>query len=700
MMQSSSDDRKSGCNRNEVLILALLLGIHAVLAAHTAWRKSVTVDEVAHLPAGLSYWQTGRFALYHHNPPLVKLLSSFPLFIAGVRVDLDSSPTWQRYLATGLPPSQWNVGWEFMYQHAEHYQEIYFVARLVIISLSVLTGVFVYRWSRKLFGARCGLIAAALWCFSPNAIAHGSLVTTDMGATASGFMATYLFWRYLESPSWRGAAVAGFALGAAQVTKFSMLLLYPVWFAIACLYFFKQRPKQFRLDHLLLTVALSVVVINSCYLFRGTLRPLGSYTFLSDLLTVPRTEPLPEGVARGHPWRQVLESRQNRFAGTLLGLLPVPLPAEYVLGFDEQKMESEGIDGMGYPVYLCGQLRRTGWWWYYPFAMLVKVPLGTWLLTAAAISALFVGTQGVTNTRLLALAVFPVSLLLAMSFIADIDLGLRYVLPIFPYWFVLASSAVMRCNWPPNCWTAIVTLACTLNIAACRHHPNHLAYFNELVGGPDKGGYYLIDSNLDWGQDLLELSRWIKKRSLKEPIGLAYFGNVDPSILQASGQGFEFYLAPPASFDQLELRVISAGSRVRAIQLNYAGELLSSISPAVTGEERLRAVAERVRGPILWEESEPRAEIAESLGLFEGPRPGWYAISANFVFGLPFRLRDQEGNLWHAETGAYEYFRHASPDSLVAKAGYSIFIYHFDLGEANRLRALLGLPLLEWDRGN
>ena len=671
----------------------VLLTVHAALAIDTLRRKSVTVDEVAHLPAGISYWQTATFELYHHNPPLVKLLAALPALATQPTVDYLKS--WSANKQQGLPLNQWAFGWEFMHANAAKYHEIYFWARLPVVAISILAGVVIFLWAREVFGPMAGLIGLALWTWCPNSIAHAGLVTTDMGATSIGFVATYLFRRYLQHPTWARATAAGVVLGLAELTKFSLLLLYLLWPALWVVWMV-WRPKHGasppsaggypswrELSRLAVLLLISVLVINFGYGFEKTGTRLGDFTFLSRSLTRPRvSRSAPPAIHPLHPWPDRVVQRQNRFYGTGLAGLPVPLPRHYVEGFDEQKLESEGIDGQGYPVFLCGELRRTGWWWYYFFTLAVKVPLGTWLLTIAAplVAWMFPPARARLADELVLMAP-PALVLVVMSFFTDINLGLRYVLPVFPFWFVLLSR-VACCFKGRHVAVAVATLLpLAWNVAAClRVHPDHLAYFNELAGGPKQGHRYLIDSNLDWGQDLLELAAWLEKHRPGQRVGLAYFGNVDPSILAASGRAISFNIAPPRRLDDLRLLAIGEGSTLWELRNQWIESHLDELQTWLTTQQAAGWSVRPNDHPGL------RSAIFRELDQHAGPQPGLFAVSANLLMGLPFRLRDQFGSIWNAEQDAFGYFRELTP---IDRAGVSIFIYELTAADANALRDML-----------
>lgn len=627
--------------------LAGLLVVHVLFAVTGLRRKSATIDEVAHLPAGISYWQKASFALYHHNPPLVKMLSALPVLASQPVVDYTGS--WAIAEKGGHSPSHAAFGAEFMRDNADRYFELYFRARYVIVALSALGGLLVFLWARELWGPLGGLVSAAVWALSPNVLAHAGLVTTDLGATVAGFAATYLFWRWLRRPSWGRAFSCGLLLGIAQLVKFSALLLYVLWPVLGFTWWLLRRRgdsaasteshagdrplsaarrPQIVLQAILMPV-LSILVINVGYGFEGTGKLLGGFPFLSLDLTVPRTG----GTPARHPaplLQQQYLTRQNRFEGTLLGALPVPLPKHYVLGFDEQRFETNtGLATGGYPVYLRGELRRTGWWYYYVYALLVKVPLGTWLLVATAIAApIFLPQLRGRSVDEWVLAIPPLAILASMSFLTDINLGLRYVLPIFPFVFVSLGRLgrdIGQVQAGPIVLTALLGIGLGWNAAgAVGTWPHYLSYFNQAVGGPEQGHRHLIDSNLDWGQDLLELKRWLEEHPQPEPVWLAYCGTVDPVVA-----GVEFVL------------------------------------PA--------------RNPSALD---PRQALPRDRS---GPEPGLYAVSVNYVQGLPFRSYNEDGRVVPVPVGSYRYFQELE---RIDRAGYSIWLYRLSPEDVEELRVV------------
>lgn len=642
--------------RTLVLLVAGMLVLHYGLAASSLVRENPTVDEVNHLPAGVSYYETGSFRLYHHNPPLVKLVAALPVVMAGGNLHgAYDDPKWRE---ESVPPALF--GMKFTILNLPRYFELFRLARLMMPLFSVLGGLVVFAWSRRLFGDRGGLLSLALWCLCPNILAHGRLVTSDVGGAAIGAAATYTFWRYLHAPTWRRATLAGLVLGLAQLTKFSMLLLYPLW-PVLWLAFSTSRhglrgmargvPRAMGQGAAI--VALSVLIIDIGYGFEGTGRPLGNFRFASrSFLTKPGTTPgSGENDLLNLHWRY----RVNRFRGTWLGRLPSPLPAHYLLGFDEQKIEADGFPRIwadpgatdpdeitGYTVYLDGALRRTGWRSYYALAFLYKTPEGTLALLALALAALATARRARAPVEdELVLILPPLAFFGAMTFLTDINLGLRYVLPVFPYLFIFAGRLAPWSDLGPirriGRGLIGVYLAATV-LAVVMIHPHYLAYFNYVSGGPDREPPRLIDSNLDWGQDLVGLREWMRAHLDEGPIGLAYFGQVSPNLFALRGDPFAWYLPP---------------WRVGTLRRN---------SPPAGGRD----------GPA------PKV------------RPGLYAVSASLRQGISWRVYDPAMRLpgpfavWAVEDRAYDYFRLARP---FARIGHSILLFRLSEGDAARLEA-------------
>jgi len=667
-----------------------LLTAHYALAARSLVEENPTVDEVVHLPAGVTYWQQGTFRLYHHNPPLFKLVAALPVVLARpVTEPLYTLQSWR-----SPDPSPTTFSQSFARFNIPRYFELFQLARLTMPIFSIIGGLVVFAWSARLYGNGAGLLSLALWVSCPNILAHARLITSDVCSTALGAGATYVFWRYLQRPTWRWAAAAGLALGLAQLSKFSMLLLYAIW---PFLWLVRLglagipadalgRPSRGILRFLgqalaqgAAIVAVSILTIDAGYFFEGVGIPLGKFEFGSRTLTRPLTSDLVRPRSKNLLYDTAWQFRINRFRDTWLGRLPSPWPEHYLLGFDEQKIETEGIPQRfvkavrtntvaeerlrpetahevkdAYAVYLNGVLRRTGWWDYYLRALLYKVPEGTWILVGLSLVTLVL----VRRSRAewfdeIALGTVPVVILFSMTVLTDINLGLRYVLAILPYVFISVGKVVPGCLSLRRPWrfAAGFLVAGSLGLtigASVWIHPHYLAYFNWASGGPDRSPPRLIDSNLDWGQDLVALQKWWRETIPNEPIGLAYFGQINPSIFAMRGEAFAWFLPP--------------------------------VRPGTTSQ-----LPGQTRAPL--------------IGPARTLTPGYYAVSATLLYGLPWRLYDPAPQAWEPawnahglepdthDFAAFDYFREFQP--IMPPIGHSIYVYHLTEADVARVAAKL-----------
>ena len=539
-------------------VVAALLLVHAGLLGWGAARHSPTVNELGHLCAGLYSLQVGRFELYRVNPPLVRMIASFP-----VAVFCSPKTEWRAFQRNPDARLEMSVGTDFANRNGPAALAYVTIARWACIPLSVLGACICYRWAGELYGSAAGVMALTMWCFSPNILAHGQLITSDMGATSFGIVAAYAYWRWLKEPRGRTAAVAGLALGLAALTKTTWVVLFGLWPLLwlasvaAEGTLFRVASWRRRAGQLGAILLLGVGTLNLGYGFRGSFERLGQFRFTSDTLIGPGSlETLHSDV-------------RNRFVGTWMEYLPVPVPADYVLGIDAQMHDFE----MGGPSYLRGEWKLRGWWYYYLYALAVKVPLGTWVLVLLALlaDALWFRRLSAFNDRLI-LIVFPSILLALVSSQTGFSHHLRYVLPVLPFMFIWTSQIALAATREHGKTACVAGAALLWSVgSSLAVYPHSLSYFNELAGGPSGGHAHLLNSNIDWGQDLLFLKQWLDRHPEARPLRLAFHGGFDPRI----------------------------------VGIDY---VLPEVSPDCTLGDRPDRVDEY------------------------GPRPGWYAASLNMIY--------------------------------------------------------------------
>ncbi|HXO30052.1 MAG TPA: glycosyltransferase family 39 protein [Thermoanaerobaculia bacterium] len=493
----------------------VLLAAFGGLCAHGLRWDSPTVDEFAHLPAGYYYLKTGNFELYDLNPPLPRVLSALPLLALSPQID-----TGARLRDNGWYP--WVFATDFMRRNRERFDRIFLFGRLPVVGLGMALALLVWHWARRLYGEEAGLVALAGCAFCPSLIAHAHLATTDVAFALAATAALYLAQRWLERPRLPALLAAGAALGLAQLTKFSAVLLYPVLLllAVAALVRGERFPLRDRSDvvrdgrhrshaaelgwslaSLAVLGLVSLAVLDAGYLFQGVGGAVGGYQFRSRLMKV--------------------------LAAALPRRLPLPLPAPYLHGFDSIQLINEQGE---FPTWFCGRWLPQGTWLYYPLTLLLKTPLpllAAWL--AAPFARLPRSPADAGRRRHEEFLWLPVLVLLAVfSLGSKVSYGIRYLLPIVPLACIYSGRLV---PWLRTRGRAVRAAALALLLiypaSALLATPDTIAYFNPLaVGGGDR---YLLDSNLDWGQGLKRLRAFLDREHLPG-IPLAYFGHVDPSI--------------------------------------------------------------------------------------------------------------------------------------------------------------------------
>lgn len=505
-------------------LLVALLTTHAALLGWAALRDSATWDEPGHLAAGLSHWRTGTFHLYRVNPPLVRMTGAAPVALAGARFD-DEDPL----LAAGpARRPEFAAGERLCNANGERFFRLLTVARWACIPFSLAGALVCFAWARELYGRAAGATAGVLWCFCPNVLGHGHLISPDAAAAALGVAAAYAFWRWLRAPSWRRACGAGVVLGLAELTKSTWVVLFLLWPAAAFVYRRMQPPaaRAGARRHVLgvaLVLAIALYLLNWGYGFQGSFARLDSYRFVSPALAGP------DGAGPS----------RNRFAGTALGRFPVPLPRDYVEGIDVQRSDFERVQWS----FLRGEWRFGGWWHYYLYGLAVKTPVGTCLLLALSLGlwALRRPGYGAAWRDELFLALPCLVVLALVSSQTGFNHHVRYALPLLPFAFVSISKAARA--FPLGHRWAAAAVAVALGSAVVESlwvYPHSLSFFNALAGGPSGGPRHLASSNTDWGQDLLNLRRWLDDHPDARPLHLAYeLPLVDPRLV-----GIE-YLAVP-----------------------------------------------------------------------------------------------------------------------------------------------------------
>ena len=544
----------------EPLLVALALLLYWVMAASVSPRMGVTADEVVHLTAGYSYWKFNDYRLQPENGTLPMRLAALPLLDMDLKFPPLDNPKWVSSKVNLL-------GEIFFYQLGNPLAEMLQRGRAAIALLGVLTCWLTWRWARGLFGRAAGWLALLLAVFCPALLAQGGLITSDMAFTACALAALSAVWLLLHRATWWRLIAATLACGACFLAKMSGSIIVPligVLWLLRCLrpvpyvmalgrVRWLRRRKQMvavTLGLLLVTAAGSLALLWANYSFRyeGFNRTLSSakdYYFSWDVLLEKEKLPWSDdsSLTRFLPPGRTL---QPSHMTDLIGLMREHrlLPEAYLWGLAHTYKFSRER-----PAYFMGEYRKTGWPLFFPVAFLMKTTLPALLLFVTGVGAAVWSQRRTTAPTArhkpawlrfrgsLAYRAAPLILFFIVYWIMAVkmtlNLGHRHILPVYPAFYVFGAASVL---WLASRAGRLVTAALVVAMAfhvfdSVAARPFYLSYFQPLIGGPERAYHYLVESSLDWGQGLPDLTQWLEQKKQEGntlPVFLTYFGADSP----------------------------------------------------------------------------------------------------------------------------------------------------------------------------
>ena len=502
-----------------IAVISLLLALFAVQAITSLRAKSVTTDEIMYIAAGWYHLSTGRFDFNMTNPAFPKWYAALGLLPLQPDLPAFEGPPGDLSLV-----EQWHWSRTFMYENRVDADTMLLYARLPVVLLGLVLGGYVFAFAARLYGDRCGVLALFLYALSPNILAHTRLGTLDLPVAAFLFLFVHHFSGYLEKPRYRSLFASGAMLGASVLCKTTGAFALVAAGAVLALLVVRGRGEG---------IHPGLPFVRRLDPARVRARQLVSYTGAVGCMGLVALLTLDAGYFGRELFEPFVEDRDHsaifarlpvdtplvRDVTTRLLELPVPWPK----AFSEVVKAQASLVSTGNTLYLAGETSREGWWYLMPFAVLVKTPLALFVLLLLGLGAWRAAGRPRT-AELLGLANVAIVLLL-FSYLRNVAVGLRYVLPIYPFLHVFAARFIERRPAPLTAMAGGLAL-CWYVYAALAIHPHYLSHFNELVGGPEHGYEYLADSHLDWGQDLKALKAYLDAEQI-DRIRLAYFGSGD-----------------------------------------------------------------------------------------------------------------------------------------------------------------------------
>jgi hypothetical protein len=552
------------------LVLAAGTALYVTLQVGSMRTKSATFDEPAHLPAGYTYLALRDHRLNPEHPPLVKVLAASPLLLMDVRLRPDDE-AWRLR-------RQWEFGRRFLYRWNDA-DRLLFRGRLAMVALGALLLAAVFFRAGRGWGLPAGALALFLCALSPDVLAHGQIVTTDVAAALFLFLTVVAFERLVERAGWGRLALAGLAAGAAVATKYSMLVVGPILAVLGLVAAASREPvrrqwtrgavqdvvgRSRRLAHVAVLL-LGIAVVSLLVVW-------ASYGFASTVSADP-------AVDAGVDWERVGGRAGMVDAAVAVSRRLHLLPDGYAFGFLRFFRHSEAR-----PTFLLGRLSDRGFWYYFPVTFALKTPLA---LIALLLLSVATRRQHPATVRTEMFLWLPVLIYFVLACALGLNIGHRHLLPIYPFLFVIAGrcAAHAAVRVPAILSSAaVLVLAAWYGVSVHRARPHYLAYFNELAGGPAGGWRYLVDSNLDWGQDLKGLKAWMDRNGV-ERVKLSYFGTADPEYEGIACDLLPGQMLPPP---RDVVREVAPGDVVAVSATNLQGVYLRPEDRPLM--ERLRAL--------------------------------------------------------------------------------------------------------------
>lgn len=633
----------------KILLAAIIISAFLLMLG-PAKQDAAVMDELAHIPAGYSYIKYFDYRLNPEHPPLIKALSALPLLFQKINFPTNSD-AWQNEVN-----GQWEIGTQFLYESGNNADKIIFYSRLFPILLTFLLIGFAYFWASELMGKWWALLPAALIAFSPNFLAHGHYVTTDIGASLGFLAATYFFLKSVYNPTRKNIIFAGLAFGFAELLKFSTVLLIPLFIAITAIIFlekiikeikspvtnkFKRFLKYFWHDFgrlLLIFIIGGLLVYIVYFVFTFNYPAAKQYSDSSSMLQ-----------SFGKRWLAdpVIAMSQNRI------LQPI---GQYLLGILMVMQRSSG----GNTDYFLGEVSNSGSRYYFPIVFAMKETLPALIIIFFAafyalcgiIKTIIKGKDAVKNgfAEYLATNFSEFTMLLfvlgywAYSMMSPLNIGFRHIMPTLPFIYILATQSVKKwfavspkaitdgaaekllnaINKFVNLFVKIFFLSILLfwlGTGAFSSYPYFLSRFNEIFGGTFGGFKYVIDSNFDWGQDLKRLKNFVDNPPDGEKIdkiAVDYFG----------GGNVKYYLGDKGeTWNSADGNPLENGIKWLAVSINTIQGAIAKTAPGFNRnpqDEYLWLISQR----------ETPDSATQSLGLKNPLSPDYKTGTSIFIYKL------------------------------------------------------------------
>jgi hypothetical protein len=520
------------------VLIALLLAGYFYMAVSAARTNGATFDEEVHITAGYNAWRLHDHRFDPGNGDFLKRWATLPL--------LFSSPNFPP-----LDSENWRTAEFVLFSHdllfhaGNDPDAILLQTRRMAALIGVALGLLVFACSRRLFGTAGALISVILFAFCPNMLANGALVSTDLTLATMLLASTWFLWRLLHAVTWPNLLLSLLAFSLLVISKMTAVLIAPIAVVLIIVRFFNPEPWPWSLrgKTSLATrgrqsAALLALILIHC--LAGWVAIWTAFDF--------------KYVARGNPADTTLTLPRpppNSEVHGLVGQLAdfcyrtCVLPEGFVNGMEQLIGTSQRRAS-----FMNGHWKIGGQIGFFPYAVWVKTPPALFCLLALGAvgwarprkAGIPPGAPAPPSARAAFYHAIPLFVLVAVYAAVvmrqGLNIGIRHMLIVYPVCHILAGSVALSLPSRKHAMEiAVALLVGWFAIDSLAVRPHYLAYFSCVAGGPAQGYKRLVDSSLDWGQDLPGLKRWLTTNNPddREPVFFSYFGTGDPDYYNITG---------------------------------------------------------------------------------------------------------------------------------------------------------------------
>jgi len=671
-------------------VACLILGFYLGLALTTAACKSAHFDETAHIASGYHAVKYGDYRITTGNMILGQTLAALTLASDDIH-PLDDSVRNQFLAGGGM--TDFGTGYAFLYRSGNDPQRILFRGRLMMVMLGLLTAACVFFWSRRLFGGEGGLVSLLFLATCPTFLSLSGIIGADMPAACLFLPTVWSYWTLLHKVTPFTLGTFGTTAGLLLLAKMSSLAFAPVALVLLAVRVWVGREMRvnyvWNARHRVIGWVqqgtwLSAAAMASTLIVAGVIWSGYGFRYAAAPADAPGA------VLNWHQFdgqntailRFVSAARNGQW-----------LPEAFL--FDLATLTKLTA---ARTAYLMGAVSFDGWTFYFPFTFLAK---SSWALIAAIVASVAIWVHSAKGTRRTeapwslydcAPLLCFITLFMGFSMMQKLNIGHRHIFPIYPFIFVLLGRlGVVYQNhalWPKLAVGAILAGAI---VSAASAHPNHLVAISPLVGGPNKGYRLLVDSSLEWGQELPAVKRWQDAHAaeLEDATSgyyFSYFGTGDPESYGVTARRLHSFLDWR---EPIHERLLPGVYLVSATMLEpvyyFSGNIHSFVGPWNQVYEREYQTCHRHAQAFFAAQERARAAGDDSLLLT------WMHEN------LPADVAESDaGRFWEDLLSSYDFIRfcrltcflrHREPDENI---NYSVYVFRLNATELRQ--ALEGTP--------